>query len=313
VKAKGQAVKRRLGKALILVSVWITSGASIWIGGSGQIGLAASTESAESGKKIVVHITDYASVDRKVLDRALEITSRVFQHAGVESVLLMDSPETEQMNPSHSEVPELCHLFVAILTREMADRLGLPANFMGVTPGPASELNRRRVFVFDQMVEKLAREQVTAALEKKIFFVAGKAQILGYAIAHEIGHALLHQAAHSQRGIMQSSWDRDSMQRIAVGTLTFSPEEVERIQAEVVRRGGSKQAVQARDGTYASTSSICVLAGRGSGAHHPPSFARQFLYRAGSGQPPKEAHDENRRNDRSPPCLQAERCERSWP
>src|SRR5437867_2981278 len=43
------------------------------------------------------------------------------------------------------------------------------------------------------------------------------------------------------------------------------------------------------------------------------SFARQFVHRAGSCQPSKEAHDKNRGNDRSPPCLQAERCEGSRP
>src|SRR5207245_6277710 len=38
------------------------------------------------------------------------------------------------------------------------------------------------------------------------------------------------------------------------------------------------------------------------------SFARQFVHRAGSRQPSKEAHDKNRGNDR-----RAERCEESRP
>src|SRR6266516_3775019 len=36
-------------------------------------------------------------------------------------------------------------------------------------------------------------------------------------------------------------------------------------------------------------------------------FVSPFVYRAGSRQPPKEADDKNRRNDRRPPRLDAER------
>ena len=223
-------MKRTFGKSLLV--------ASILVGGLGQTGEAGSTDSAETGRKIVVHIVNHAQVDRKVLDQAREITNRIFQQAGVEAVVLEHNPETEATDLPHPEVPRLGHLFVDVLPRERVERLGLPANFMGFAPAASHVPERRHVFVFNHMVEKLARTQVLVAVEGKISRIPDKAQILGHAIAHEIGHLLLHMAPHSRQGIMQANWDRAAMHDMAVSRLTFRPEEVERIQAEVVRRTG---------------------------------------------------------------------------
>jgi len=107
---------------------------------------------------------------------------------------------------------------------------------MGVAPGSPTAANRVKVYVFDHMVEKLARAQLVARVQGKAVTNADKAQILGHAIAHEIGHLLLSMASHSRRGIMQASWGRDSMKDMALGTLTFEADEIKRIQQEVQRR-----------------------------------------------------------------------------
>ena len=36
---------------------------------------------------------------------------------------------------------------------------------------------------------------------------------------------------------MQANWDRDALADIATGRMNFGPEEVERVRAEVERRG----------------------------------------------------------------------------
>ena len=48
------------------------------------------------------------------------------------------------------------------------------------------------------------------------------AQVLGYAMAHEIGHLLLPGPAHASTGIMHEGWDTDDVRRIVSGALAFT-------------------------------------------------------------------------------------------
>ena len=51
------------------------------------------------------------------------------------------------------------------------------------------------------------------------------AQLLGAVSAHELGHLLLGSHSHSRAGIMQPIWRREALHRIAMGNLTFTPQQ----------------------------------------------------------------------------------------
>lgn len=51
------------------------------------------------------------------------------------------------------------------------------------------------------------------------------AQLLGAVCAHELGHLLLGSHAHALVGIMQPIWRPDALHRIAMGSLTFTPDQ----------------------------------------------------------------------------------------
>jgi len=70
--------------------------------------------------------------------------------------------------------------------------------------------------VFYDSVEKLHAEWHTDI-----------ASVLGHVIAHEIGHLLLGTNAHSRMGIMCSSWHGKELRGISMGTLLFTPPQVE--------------------------------------------------------------------------------------
>jgi hypothetical protein len=55
--------------------------------------------------------------------------------------------------------------------------------------------------------------------------------MLGYVIAHEIGHLLLPGNAHSPTGVMQADWDRALVRDAARGSLTFTDAQAARIRA----------------------------------------------------------------------------------
>jgi hypothetical protein len=112
------------------------------------------------------------------------------------------------------------------------------------------------VYVFDHVAEKMAREhrhQVLARLAGAGWLYAGKHQLLAHAVAHEIGHVLLQQDAHSPTGLMRALWDRNDLQAMMAGQLGFTREESERVRAELLRRGDQRED-QSRDRKGAVTS-----------------------------------------------------------
>jgi len=63
-----------------------------------------------------------------------------------------------------------------------------------------------------------------------------EAELLGHAMARELGHLLLGTSAHSRYGLMAARWRATDLDRAAVGGLLFSPAEAAIMRAEAVRR-----------------------------------------------------------------------------
>jgi hypothetical protein len=113
----------------------------------------------------------------------------------------------------------------------MSIRAGLPDKFpdnaIGLAPGSGPD--RQSVYVFYDRVEALARERIAETH-------ADAAQILGHAIAHEIGHLLLNVQTHSAAGIMRGVWNFWDLQNVSYGYLLFTPKQAEVMRVEVRRR-----------------------------------------------------------------------------
>jgi hypothetical protein len=84
-------------------------------------------------------------------------------------------------------------------------------------------------YVFYGRVEKGAKE-VPCTVE----------QLLGYVMAHEIGHLLLGRG-HSPRGLMSAQWDDKALGEAARGWLSFGTDEAAQLQAEVRSRMGTTE------------------------------------------------------------------------
>jgi hypothetical protein len=77
--------------------------------------------------------------------------------------------------------------------------------------------------VLMDLVEELAREQQ----------LVSKGQILGHAVAHELGHLLMGTNSHSPHGLMREGWKVNELREMAERRLLFSKEEVERMRARI--------------------------------------------------------------------------------
>jgi hypothetical protein len=54
-------------------------------------------------------------------------------------------------------------------------------------------------------------------------------RVLGYAIAHELGHVLLQSDAHATAGLMKGVWGESDWQRASVSIISFSPADARQI------------------------------------------------------------------------------------
>jgi hypothetical protein len=59
--------------------------------------------------------------------------------------------------------------------------------------------------------------------------------VLSYAAAHEVGHLLLGDEAHTRQGLMKAEWETDDFRAMAQNRLHFSPEQTR----ELKRRYGA--------------------------------------------------------------------------
>ena len=216
----------------------------VLLAGFTELARSAAAGSPQTSLTVTIHVQNYAQVDHKTLMEAENVATEIFRKAGIES-RWVDSASTSgntQGNPAAYGSYNLSHIQLDIVPSLMAERLGLPNNVMGLAPG--TERDRQLVYVLYNRVAALGRRQKRARTEGSICASASIAQILGHAIAHEIGHILLTLKSHSDSGIMRADWQIKELQDACYGYLLFTPQQAEAIRAEVGRRSGQQQTLE---------------------------------------------------------------------
>jgi hypothetical protein len=207
------------------------------------VGRSAAAGSPETNSTITIHVHNYAKVDDKTLEEAEKVAAEIFRKAGV-GIRWVDFDLTsadKHEKPVDEGSFTLTHIQLSIFPREMAERLDLPGNATGLAPGRGTD--RHLVYVFYNRVEAVSQRQLRARIENKIDILASKPEILGHAIAHEIGHLLLNLESHSATGIMRGGWDLRDLRDAASGSLIFTSQQAEVIRAETVRRAGQQETI----------------------------------------------------------------------
>jgi hypothetical protein len=197
--------------------------------------------SADTSLTFTIHVYNSAEVDHKTLMEAEKVATQIFRKVGAESRWLdvALTSESKQENSTDQGSFNLSHIRVNIYPRLIDERLGLSKKVLGLAPGTGPD--RQVIYVFFNRVEALAHGQGRAAFEGSIRRPATTGQIMGHAIAHEIGHLLLNLESHSATGIMRGDWDLNDLQDVASGFLLFTTQQAELIRAEVARRVGLRR------------------------------------------------------------------------
>ena len=177
--------------------------------------------------KIIVKVADHARLDCSTLEEAKQVVLRVFARARVE-VLLQD--QNSGIRPEEGP-GTLC---VNIWQKSALS--GFPANMLGVAPGTSRDRDRYLVYVFDEPASRLLKG--LPAAERSIL---SKGTILGYAMAHEIGHVLLNIPGHSASGVMKAHWTVNDMKKMGSEWVNFDFSQAAKIRAEIRRRTQDQQ------------------------------------------------------------------------
>ena len=176
---------------------------------------AVAQEPARLTVRVAIH--NSASVPADVLETARKKTATAFGKAGID--LDWEAPPA---NPCGSN--QDAHFCVQVLLR--------PRNAQ-FEPG------RRRI-----MGLALAADRLRAVLS--LYFDAvtdvarrygwPRGEVLGLALAHEMGHVLLPPPSHSSTGIMQASWEGDDLRHVLSGDATFTEEQVRAMRSRLALR-----------------------------------------------------------------------------
>jgi len=184
---------------------------------------------AQPDLTITLNVYNWAHVDSDTLNRAKQEAARIYREIGIETVWIDRSVDEQQQNSASHRAPEI---YVNIIP-QATEGLGLTPSALGVAPGEGP--NRGRLYVCLDRVERLYRKQMADTARREVSRGATMAQILGYTMAHEVGH-LLGLDFHSNLGIMHAVWSPTDLLNLAYGKLAFTPEQATVIRSQVELR-----------------------------------------------------------------------------
>lgn len=169
--------------------------------------------------KITLRVFNYAAIPPEAVARAEREVTRIFSMIGIQARWL-NCP----LSPATTQDAAICpgswlwtDLLLRVIPFATADRSN---NSLGFAL-PSFEGGIVAVIFYDRIAE------LTKA------GVAGSGEILGYAVAHEIGHLLLGSIVHSSSGIMGSPWNREE---VKFARLLFTRQQARAMRSEVIRR-----------------------------------------------------------------------------
>jgi len=179
---------------------------------------------AKAQLTITMRVVNDAKVSNWVLEKAEKHAEYILGQAGVELAWLRCPPRSVldgPLNPCHRSFSPT--EFWLRIVPQKPPALGDETLGFAIHE-PVAGTGGGYAYVSYPMVETLTNS-----------VRADAPQVLGVAIAHEIGHLLLG-AAHSPAGIMCARWRRPHFELMRIGRLLFTPEQATQIRAEVMHR-----------------------------------------------------------------------------
>ena len=176
--------------------------------------LGGATVAAGGEPGIRVRLFDYTGLDSEVVSRATLEATEVLGKAGIRTSWL-PCKVSSFIEPAPPECGE------------SLDELDFVLRFVRTAPaGKDLCLGIAMVTGEGGMFATVYLDRIDELVKLRI---ASRAQVLGHAAAHEIGHLLLGTNSHAPSGIMRASWGRGDLNNINRQWLLFSQDQSERM------------------------------------------------------------------------------------
>jgi len=196
-------------------SFWITAGFLVVLGfGRADVSSASAVDPSPT---LRVRVTNYTEATPATVARAEREAGRILGETGL-NVVWIDCPlrQTTANSTDPCQQPlEPTDIVLRVLPDHARNGVQDSAFGIAVLPVLAS--------VYYEHAVLLARND-GAEFETPI--------ILGFVMAHEIGHLMLGSNSHSATGIMQGQWERKQVKQIMKGDLHFTAQQSKLIRAE---------------------------------------------------------------------------------
>jgi hypothetical protein len=170
---------------------------------------------------VTVQIHDYARVRDESLARASDIVSRLYGKIGVRTewigVVRPRERRTDSDGREGSRRSQIGQVTILVLTPQMADRGRMGKDVLGLAAVPEEGMGRIAYVIYDRV-----RASAAAAAMNEI-------ELLGFVMAHEIGHLLLPRGSHLKDGVMKGHLERRDLQQLDVRTMEFTATEASQI------------------------------------------------------------------------------------
>jgi hypothetical protein len=171
---------------------------------------------------VTIQIHDYSRVPSGSLSNATAIVTHIYRKIGVRTQWMGVARPAERQRGSERDAmsaPPAAQMTLIILTPKMATRARVAEHVLGYAAVPDHGMGSIAFAIY---------ERVRAAAGR---IPANEGELLGFVMAHEIGHLMLPGGLRQDTGPMKNHWHIRDFQRLSLPTLEFSPE-----QARLIRR-----------------------------------------------------------------------------
>jgi len=183
--------------------------------------LARQSDSGSPEFRVHVRVYESANLASDELSRAEQEAEKIFRFAGIELTWSKGSLNAEVSGNTPAERWNSAYLQLRLWPSAPAGKETTSSETLGF----CLSFDRGDAVVL-----------VGAIRKRSVFGTTSFSDLLGLAMAHELGHLLLRSAKHSAAGIMRARWTERGLRDDERGYLRFTPGETELMRKEVSRR-----------------------------------------------------------------------------
>jgi hypothetical protein len=192
--------------------------------GGGRV--SSSPECSEGQLRVTIRIHDYTRLPAELLSHAGDIVTRLYENIGVRTewfgVVRFGEPRDHESRAERPQ-PPLAQLTINVLTSEMATRAGVAPTTLGFAAVASTGMGRIAYVIHDRVRSTAADAPIN------------ESELLGFVMAHEIGHLLLPRGPQPHTGVMKGRWRVDDFRNLDVLTLGFSSRQASQIRQTIER------------------------------------------------------------------------------